>query len=848
MKKVFLILAFSSAFLLRGFACGGGDWYDEGYYSLFMQETIGDPQYFPFLLTLGSTYYDSDLAYGHDKFLNENIEEWVNYLNISYKDAYYLVFKAKKSDVDALIAGKKVSNDTLSFATQSFVKQHIQALKYISYAKYLEPYMSYKFELNESNSWWYSEDNLPKSVANLDYDRIINVLQRSWNAETDQELKLRYGYQLVRFAHYYGNFDEAIQFFNDYVENLNYKPAMYYYALDQKAGAERGLGNRTRAAADFFTVFNNTRNIKTNAYNSMRFCTGEMDGYGDMYYAFSDSFFENLLQQATTADERNNVYFFLGYQDFNNPLQSLKQIISTSPDAIQARVLMARAVNHLERTFLITDVQACPDQNGYFWGLRVDLTDCLPNPTDRRLPIMDEKIPEYQFLEDALAISIKQTKNNNLTDKNFWNTTTAYLYFLQKDYDSAKKYLEKVDGTDQLFGEQKQRMAMLIEICEQPLKQSKWAWLPRWLKKMVGISDKVTIITPEFENILFSKYKDVFDAIDLPDRQDQYYSWNATTQDFIIDILANRYYIQKDFAKSFLLQNSLIALESNPNLDLIAEIEAFYHKKKKSPMDEYLAGDLDVDANLAGIKGTVYLAQGNLEKALSCFKNADDNSDIPNLIFGYNRIESFESPENKVMKVDYLSDFPFINDRMNKKELTEALIQLQKAAKKDNEPAAKANYLLGNFFYNTTSTGYYRHILRFDSDNGNGEKYRGDNNKPVNLYGNVYLKGYAYAYYFPDNIELPTQYLERAMALSQDNELRARIAFALSKTEQEAFYIKYDMLDSYWYGGETPEGDGVLISNRKYFRELSKYSNTRFYNEVKTNCLYFDYYVSYSSF
>jgi hypothetical protein len=165
MKKLFLILVLVSSLSLRSLACGGYS-YDDGYYNLFMQETIGDPHYFPFLLTLESTYYDSDRD--NDKLLNENIEEWVKYLNISYNDAYYLVFKAQKSDVDALIAGRAVSNAALSFATQSFVKQHIQALKYISYSKYLEPYMRYKFELNEDNSWWYNEDNKPKSVADLD--------------------------------------------------------------------------------------------------------------------------------------------------------------------------------------------------------------------------------------------------------------------------------------------------------------------------------------------------------------------------------------------------------------------------------------------------------------------------------------------------------------------------------------------------------------------------------------------------------------------------------------------------------------------------------------------------------
>ena len=833
-----MVFVLVSSFSLRGFACGG-DWdLDDGYYSLFMQEIIGDQQYFPFLLTLQSAYYDSN-SDSNNKLPDENIEEWANYLNISYGDAYYLVFKAKKSDLDALIAGKKVDDNLLSFATQSFVNKHIQALKYISYAKYLEPYMRYKIDPNSKQKpWWYDENNPEKSVADLDYNKIITVLQKSWNAETDTEMKLRYGYQLVRFAHYYGNFDDAIQFFNKYVENLNYKPVIYFYALDQKAGAEHGLGNMTQAAGDYFTVFNNTRNIKANVYSSMRFCTGHKNEYEGMDYAFTESFFDELLKSAKTDDDRNNIYLFLGYQDFNNPLSSMEKIIAASPDAIQAKVLMARAVNHLERTFLATTISQCGDSDSYYQDLRVDLTGCLPNLTDRRLPIINEKKPEYKFLEDALKISLKQTQNNIVKDKNFWNTTTGYLYFLKKDYRSAKNYLEKVDGNDKLFGKEKDRMKMLIDICEQPVHKSGWAWLPVWIKKIFRISDKIIIITPEFENTLFTKYKSVFDSIDLSKMQDQYYSPGATTEDFVIDILANRYYVQKDFAKSFLLQNNLKALESNPDLDLIAALEDFYHKKNKSPMDNYLAGNTDADTYLAGIKATVYLSQGNFEKALSFFNNAVDTTNVPDLVFGYNRIESFNSPENEVMRADYLNEFPFIANHMNKKQLTEALIQIQKIAEKNDDLAAKANYLLGNFFYNASSTGYYRHILRFDNNNGNGEKYR-ENNIPVNLYGNVYLKNYDSSYYFPDNLTLPNQYLERAMTLAKDDELRARIAFALSKTEQEEFYIKNNMLDDFYN-----EDVKLLITDRKYFKELNKFSHTKFYDEIKTNCLYFDYYVT----
>jgi len=840
MKKYLIISLLAFSFLKTN-ACYDYD-ADWGYYNLFMQETIGDPQYFPFLLSLSSVYYgvgyDSSI---NKNFANENIVEWQNYLKISYQQAYYLVFQAKKSDVDALIAGKTVKNDSLSFATQSFVNQYIQALKYISYSKYLEPYMSFKMDNNSNNyRWYYDSNNPPKSVGDLDYNKIIRVLTQSWKAETDNELKLRYGYQLVRFAHYYAKYSEAINFFNNYVQTLNYKPVIYYYALDQKAGAERGLGKITQAANDFFTVFNNIQNIKPAVYNSLRFCTGTKPDNDDYFssYNFTEDFFQNLMKNAKTDDERNNIYLFLGYQAFNDPISSIEKIISATPDAIQARVLMARAINDLERSVLPSELSKCPRENNdrysyYPWNFP-DLSDCFPNIADRRLPLRETQNTENDYFTSVFQTSLRQAENPKVKHSDFWNTTTAYLYFLDKNYNSAKKYLAKVTEKDSLFAAQKLRLAMLIEICEQPK------------------------ITPEFENTLFLKYKNIFET-----KPNDYYSDNYSgTEDFIIDILANRYFLQGEYAKSFLLQNSVTDLMANPDLTLIGYIETFFNKKDKSPMEKYLTeknSAQNIAEIIGDIRGTAYLAQGDFENALKNFNKVGKNyktctsnwyadslppdaydgySNIANLIFGYNKMESFSSPDDQTMQAAYLSDFPFIKAKMNKKELTENLIQLQKIAQKNNELAARANYLLGNFFYNVTSTGYYRHVLRFDCTNGNGEKYRGDNNTAVNIYGNAYFKNYSNLHYYPDNLTLPNNYLQRAFSLTTDRELLAHIAFALSAVEQAEFYVQNNLLDYSW--GD----DNVLISDRKYFKELSRFSDTKFYQEVRTNCLYFEYYTN----
>ena len=198
------------ALLLGGFVqqtlgCIGDYAPDAEYCNVFSQELIKDPRYASFLLSYDSPFYESvDPQW---KVRNANIEEWQKYLGLDYDQAYCLVMKTTRTDIQALTKGGQTTDPKLAFLTPDFMQRHKQALLYLAYAKYLEPYMHI---IRQSESWnYYSEYSDLKEVSELDERKVVNVLIRSWNAETDKELKLRYGYQLVRFAHYNRKYDDA---------------------------------------------------------------------------------------------------------------------------------------------------------------------------------------------------------------------------------------------------------------------------------------------------------------------------------------------------------------------------------------------------------------------------------------------------------------------------------------------------------------------------------------------------------------------------------------------------------------------------------------------------------------
>ncbi len=779
MNKIVYILIIITAVNYCSRACGPHYDPDHEYYNLFMQEIIDDPVYKPFLFTSSLGFYASD----NSVFPNENIQQWQEYLKISYDDAYYLVFKSKREDIENAVKGEP-TDERLSFITKEFAEYYKDAILYLRRAKIMEPYM---YIIPNEDGWYYSP---PKTVKDLNYDDATAGMINTWHSARDKDIKLRWGYQLVRFAHYYRKYQEAIDFFDTYVEPLDYRPAMYYHALSQKAGAQLGLGESGEGNYNFLQVFVYSRDLKITAVQSI-----QLSGNPD---------WDHLLSLCKNDDERNNAYLLLGYNSFNNPLNEIEKITAVSPDAIQAKVLMARTVNIIERTNIPI----------YYWS--------DPQPENERYPL----IKSEGFVDEAISCALKVLDHPELKETDFWQISLSYLYFLKQDFTSAREYLVKINTSSDIYIHQKENLALYIDICE-----------PQE-------------ITSSIETTLYAKYADVFKL----ETEDPYYlspeDYNTySTHHFAIDVLANRYFLQKDYAKSFLMNNTLETIEDNPQPELLKQLEAFHKKQNKNDFEKYIAGKLTIpdirnlkqlDSYFGYLWGIVYLTEGDFKKARSSFRRINPEELQPDInygIFGANIAECFMCDEEYLMKKEYIDEFKYIYPQMDYLQLTEALIKLQKAGKKKNQRAAKANYLLGNFYYNTTRTGHYRELLRFDSDNS-FTSYKYSNMEEPDIFKRIYFKNYNY--YYKNVVSESFRYLEKAYTQAKDDELKARIIFALSKCEQEEYYD--NNIKGYTY---SPLKD-PYISERKYFNELMKYKDTHYFYDVENTCRYFEYFVNRS--
>ena len=895
MKKIILSSALVFLMSAKSVACS---WYDADYeyFNLFTQSIIKDKTYLPFLHTLSNRFYGHE----HYEIPNENIENWQKFFgnSLSYLETQILVEKMPMKDLNDF---KKGNSSNSILAKLGSYQKYQEGIDYLIEAKYLEPFMRISYT-ESPDSFYYDRDESLKNATDINYDKTIAALTSLYNATSNKEIKLRYGYQLVRFNHYTHYYKKSTEAFTKYVEPLQLKSAPYYLALDQLAGAQRGLKMIGDANWNFFQVFKNSKSRKENAFVSMK---------------FSDSAtFDNLLKRAQTPEDKNMAYFLLGYDEYSNPLPMMEKMYDIDPNSEILKVLAARSINELERYYLpitinnnengnaqsavvksdspsenkkndaITEISFWQKVKNFFGNLfgsnENNSSEKGSDQSDKQLLNNPNRIPFYtkngdieiggeskNFLDgfEKLTSKIKGKSNDE-----FWQIADAYLSFLKKDYEKSLETLNEIKTTNPEYLTEIDRMKMLNEITSQPR------------------------ITNDFEDELYENYKNFFvkkaPVIEKDSMADNfgYEAYTSpSTDEFLQDVLANRYFLQGEDAKSFLMNNQLSDLRYNPNLDLAKKLQSFINKKEKTNFEkEIIAKNINEVGNTEAFFNVIYgdfaMRAADFENAKTFYENAkgftgiplpeetydyntgdyvkitdpskhyDGYQNISGLIFGHNVWESYRSEDDVSMQAEsFVTEFPFIKNKMNKLELADAVIQLKKIGLGTDGKAANANQLIGNLLYNTSVLGYYREVFVMDIDNSNGGKYHFvQSDSPFQYYyknysSNIFIK--------PDNFDLSIQYYKKGLEQTMDKEQKARILFQMASAEQGKYYqyeANHSLETNYDDPNWSQKQDNFAktmdqIKNKKYrtyFAELKKnYGDTKTAKSLQGSCSYYEYFL-----
>lgn len=636
-------------------------------------------------------------------------------------------------------------------------------------------------------SWDYDELLEEK---NIDTKALLTKANELLKQEKNEQLKARYYYQIIRILHYSKAWQDAIKFYEANIANKLPKDEIYYYITDQVAGCYYSTGQVEKAAYLFTNILNNSVDRKKSAFLSFNFCAHQN--------AEGKSFFTN------TEDEKN-LLLIKSLRGFADEISNIKQFINYDANDERVELLFMRALSGVERNVWPKDIGS----------------------DDKTLPHFSDDDTQKHL--DLLAIAEAQLKNKKVNNKDFWALTSSYLSFIKQDLTTAKNKLKNV----KTFTQQKKALAALYEVFE-------WK-----------------IITSQNEIRIAQLLKE------FPKQKTSWYNEsNNDVHNFILDKIAHTYYKNNQIAKAFLIHNDLSAINNIGSIELLNALEAFGKKPQKNAYEKLLIAKLEAEANFSDFvnyhKGIYYLFNHNPEIALTYF-NKSNNYEvsmlIPNTVFSNNIKECYRCDESFVMddEVYKASVFSsFIQPTTTRKELAENLIQLKKLTSDTKKWKAKlANYLLGNFYFNISNTGYYRGLLTGNTNTGDyiyvnyaNNKYGGNNTYGDDIIKN--RKGYNLSditYNEKHHFNLSTvakKYYENVISLSTDKELNARCLYLIAKCELNDFYNN-GSADT--FSVKLNEYNDLTLPNYKSFKTLkAEYSDTRFHDMIIKQCSYYQFY------
>lgn len=499
----------------------------------------------------------------------------------------------------------------------------------------------------------------------------------------------------------------------------------------------------------------------------------------------------NPKSNLESNDDILNFYFLTSMSDFNDPIPVLKAMKAIDHKDERLKVIFARNMSYLDRIV---------------WSKG------------------GSNVPNTDYSTQDLK-TFAQTMTTTNSDS-FWVYAYYYLLGVEGEFSKAISGLKTI--TNEAFLEDRANLIFLFEAMQ-------WT----------SVSDIDQTYFKNGDHLNFRSYDDY--GFGNHHYYNDYHEGYNHINDYIRDhILFDLFYEEKRYAEAYLLYNAIGGKIHEH--ELIDELMAFVHKPNKSNLEKGLVRQLGknpVDV-LNFEKGNLYLLNGEFNKAKETFPKSPRISSIKGLIFSNSVNVCYNCPETDMMtdSVYLASAFDFIPGQMNSKELAEVLSKLEDmSADKTNWKGILANYLLGNFHYNISNTGYYRgtlwgqsnccHYRYFTTDNianrrnKNGYRYQLKNYTSPTNYSTEYK---AEAYY--DNV----------LTYSNNIELKARTTFLLAQCNQIKSTDDYYDLYYDWDGEKYFEESSSRYQD--YFNELnSTYKNTKFHDMIIKECSYFRAYV-----
>ena len=749
------------------YACAGGDDESAMYIGLFrpdISELQGrEAAYF---------YPDAILAQWKVDTEKENIDDWKQFLKgATEADVRAFVYEMPLSTLKQLRADVESGKTFQAKAPNAFV-DHIVKQRDL-------PLLDYVIFARESATLFQVQD--PWDYKAPDAVRMSTLLDRAkkgLSTANNNFLKVRYQYQILRVLQALGDYEGVIQFYSNAAKMHSWSPVLNW-SRSIYAGALYRTKEYARAYAAFADVFEASTRYRASALMGGRWAVQS----GGAKVA------DEALRMMDTPQGKADVLALTAYLKYDSALELISKIADLTPKNPELEVLIAREINKFEMVLQPLDATAW---NSFIPG--------EPNASKK------SALAKVTALEKIVGKLRQQGENPAL-----WETTAAYLAYLQGDLKAMRKLMASSNQMkkSQKVEEQLGILSLLLDAQTLPLNEAGEAKL---LASLRPLAERIAKTPIDARTTVSLAYED------------------RAFAHIVGHVLSDRYAkegrIDKEVA-TILLPQRLTNFVSLPNPGEYggafarmqratpAEMEKIrrYTMAPKTDYDRFLLKGFPYSFNkLTEIEGTRYLDTHDFKgasKVLKQMKEEKNNADL--IAFGEPlrayAVDGFQLPATLAEGIT-VKGLPAQGGKLAFAEAMAALEPQVKNPKTDED--YRAAYVYAKGLYNMGSRGNSWELSQYDR---------------YNFYQEVPAKDRPKNEFYTANAA--RKLFEKVGTGAPDPELRARALFMAALSLQQTTDWSYD----------TGSPTGSYFTDNRYFKELKKnYTSTQFYQDAVGKC------------
>lgn len=343
--------------------------------------------------------------------MSENISEWRERFcdQPDPEDVARVVYSASAEDIMALeratadstrktlLPGRLAGN---TFAEMISYNGCLEVTTYLIFAKRCEPYVS-------SRGGWEARERYTDEMLDL-----IKQGKEQFLGADSHFIRMRYLYQLVRLAHYAGQYSLAVKLYDDLFPKIQRKKAsiIHFWVLGHVAGAQQKLGRYPEAAYLYSLVFRHSPSKRAQAYRS--------------FLIRNDADWDKALRLCQTDAEKSTLYVLRAGGSRAHLLEDMMQVYDLDPGNPQLDLMLVSEVQEIERVFLRTAV-----------------TDQMRGKAVGRIS-QDDGVQRLLNLQKFVRQVTREKKYPNLK---LWRGIEGYLELMAGDRYAAEKRWDRLE-------------------------------------------------------------------------------------------------------------------------------------------------------------------------------------------------------------------------------------------------------------------------------------------------------------------------------------------------------------------------------------------------------------------